>query len=349
MAPDRIEAIRVVFGDYTSLSRGRAGGFAYTIEGEHFWLEDPPRPATYSELATYGEFPPEPPGPFERADFGAHVRLSWPEGACAIPNGTRCVFWERRFVTWSEADTLCFADATRPEIVRWTLPDQEAWWSHEPIVHDGRIAFYKARAYVLLRLADVVALFDRPSGPLPVVAHTRYPYARDGHEQQVRVVGLEGRDGRMSVLLPRSYPVTLTLPRIPGAAMDMMVTLRHRITGETWREVELPDGTTHATGVVREPEVRELATTLVVAPGEDPAGRHRAGEIAVARVDELDRLFSDRADAPDDEATRLVLIDALEQELVSTAHRTPRCSRRWPRARRTRTCGARRSGRSRAS
>jgi len=303
-----VEVTRAWLGRYTSISADAAGeGVKFWHRNEYRYVEDPPRKAPFET----SESPPKTMAPFERADFGDRDRLSWPAGACSIEQRIQPTFWNERFATWFEDECITIIDATQPLVAHLRAPKLFQRYS-SLLAHAGRL--WLSREHTLgIPIDDIIALFAAGAGESTIRMHIReiYPARDPDRSVRARISRLEGGLVHARTLEDRQRDVTF--PPHGAVAPGTEVTLFHELYEDHFLEVQFP----------REPR-RKLYDTLpsastidaklVIEPAIDPAGElaRPTGDPA-AREDDLARLFSILADEPDDDATRLVVVDSLEE------------------------------------
>jgi hypothetical protein len=311
----RVEVTRANVSEYSQVYPDKRGGLVISIEKRHggaypastfdtWFLEAPLRRATWQDYR-YAAAPE--PGPFERADFGDRDRLSWPAGACAIAQGMQVTYWSARFAAWFETDTLVVVDATRVEAVRLTAPALVT--SPGLIFHGDKLWLAGTSGIVAIDGTAIEALFVRASGRIAMTVRETYPQHRPEQTVKARVieryvdgVRVRSEDGR------RAFDI----PLVQGLALWMDVTLHDEILEDRFMAITLP-GCKRQPLREAPPEKIVLECALVVEPAVDPAGGLVRAAETPARQAEIDRLFGALADDPDDEATRLVLVDSLEE------------------------------------
>jgi hypothetical protein len=293
--------------EYASFYPDKRGvGVVIRFDEKYWFLEEPLRPATYDDYDYSGK--EAPPGPFKRADFGDKDRLSWPCGACAISHSTQPMYWSERFAMWFVRDTVVVVDATRSVIMNLDFTGLAEHYYRSPLVHGGKLWFRQDPAAVWFELADFERLFDHAEGRLPVRVRELYPCHRPARELQVRIVELSS-EARVRT---HNGKVSFVVPRVLGMDLAMDITVHDEIYANHYLEVTLPGRPRQP---LREPPPHETTSTwtLTFAPAVDPAGEIVRATEAPTRQAEIDRLFAALADEPDDDATRLVLIDSLEE------------------------------------
>ena len=247
-------------------------------------------------------------GPFELADFGKVYRLSWPTGACAIPQSRnlKLCYWDRRFAVAIFDHTLFAVDATRSRILRLTVGDLFSDYS-PPTSHCGRLWIEHAGKVLEIPHAELIGLFDRVSGPIDVTICETYPRQRAGsvntgviREVATKAMTVKLDDGRI-----------LALPLIPGAALNATIELFDELEGGVFHEMSIA-GQPRIVANPRPVEQHVMRGELVVEAARDPAGGPIVTADAPTRQADLDRLFHAIADDPSDPTTREVLVDLLE-------------------------------------
>ena len=302
-----VEATRANFGERITMYPDRSGaGVLFCIESRYWYIDEPAREASSNEV-TYGTAKPQC-GPFERADFGDRDRFAWPVAACAIPQNTsRMHYWSERFAMWNEDETLVIIDATRPVVMRVTLPGFVE--SYQTVLfHAGRLWLSVTEGVVSFALSTLEALFDQPAGALTIELREIYPRRQRDRAVEARIEQIDDTEVRARTLKLRSSRFS----PVPGLQVGMDVMLYDELVLDRFLEIEVPGQPRRALSAsfpTRTTVIGELHHERAV----DPAGELVRPTAAPTRQADLDRLFAALADDPDDDATRLVLVDSLEE------------------------------------
>jgi hypothetical protein len=289
-----VQIARYHLGEQVVLYRTKSGGLSYYYGNRLWQLGDPKRELRGDDVERASTS--EQRGPFERADFGDRDRLAWATGACAMHQEVTYVAWGERYAMWLENSWICAVDATRPLVARFSLP--MSLHPVKAVVFDGGDAYLQSVRDVLrLPTAGIAGLFERTSGPLAVHISEHYPHRQAAAKAKMVVQYVHRSDA--TVVDRDGDGAWFTIPLVPGLVRGDWVVLHDRLMKNAYREIEVPG--------------RERVATceLVVEPARDPAGSLAKASTA-ARTEELARVFGMLADDPDDEATRLVIVDLLE-------------------------------------
>ena len=229
--------VRYHFGTYTPLGRTKGEHVTVWLENKDWLLEDPLRepPRDYT---IYGG-PEVQRGSFELSDFGKHDRLSWGSGACAIDQNAKLVYWADRYAAWPRESEIAIVDATRSLVATLALPLMVVG-SDKPMVHAGVMWAHSDVTVVGIPLAELEALFDRPSGTIEVRAKDAYPRRRTGRIQKATVIGIDSLNARAH------FPGALRAIEFPiihldeSIAIDTEVTLYDELVPGRFLEIEWP-------------------------------------------------------------------------------------------------------------
>ncbi len=304
MAP--ISITRFTFGDYLSLSRKKSGE-AVVWHDSRYWLLGETRIEVKSEEVTSDHAAPAR-GPFERADFGDRERLSWARGACAMPHEVQLTYWSDRYVLWFDGRWLCVVDATRPVMVHLALPI-EAGNVDKAMLAEGTLYLTTKRSIVVVAIADIEDLFERSSGTRDVHVREIYPLRRPDAKMAMQVTWSWGAE--LSLQTPHGGWSSMRIPRVEGLDRGDIVTLHNMLAADQYLEYSLADGVRRPLYEHAFPTEHAGAYELQVEPAIDPAGTLTRASTAV-RGEDLDRVFGLLADEPEDEASRMVVVDLLE-------------------------------------
>ena len=252
---------------------------------------------------------PRESGPFEIADFGSVDRFSWAAGACAVGGG-KYSYWGQRFACSLNDDTLWVWDATRPLVAKLTVPGlfDESRYGREPRTLVGMLWTEKDHTVTSIELAQLEALFDHASGPLPIEVRETFPQRRPKARESADILELATK--AMTVKIVDDQRI-LAVPRVEGAAVGMRIYLCDELAAGTFHAIELPGQPPRIVNELPLTE-RTIEARLVVEKAIDPANGPIIAGDRPSRQGDLDRLFNALADDPDDAATREILIDLLE-------------------------------------
>ena len=298
-----MEATRAHFGERVSIAAA-ANGLRYWLENSYWSLEEVPRQLSTEEARSSRPKPPH--GPFKRADFGKHERLSWPAGACGIAPQVAPTYWGERYAMWNHEDALVVVDAAWPTIMHVSLPGLVDRY-RTPELHDDILLFQQRENAVWFATAAFEALFVRPAGTFDVTVRELYPRRVKSRTTAARIEDLTGEVTARRLDKQR----LVRFPAVQGLQRPMDVTLHDEIVPDVFLEIDVP-------GQPRQ-TLRTVRTTSSVAgevrhePAVDPAGTLVRPTTAPLRQADLDRLYHALADDPADDATRLVVVDALEE------------------------------------
>lgn len=307
MGSAAMRVTRYTFGQLVSLSRCKAGGVAYHLSS-YFLLAEERIPLKSEDVeSTYGEEVER--GPFERADFGDRERLAWANGACAIQTDAKLTCWGQRYAMWFEGSDLCAVDATRSLAIRLTLPI-EPGSADKALLHEGKLHLITRRSVIVMPIAELEELFDRTSGPHDVHVREIYPLRRP--EAKMEMVVDWDYQGETRLKTKMGGWSSLKIPSRGELRTGDTITLHNLLAVDQYLEFSVRGGRPIPLYAHEFPAEHTGAFALHVGPAIDPAGTLVRASSSV-RGAELDQMFAALADEPDDAASRMVVVDLLEE------------------------------------
>jgi hypothetical protein len=291
---------------------GRRPSVSAQPQGVEVWtqdaswiLADPPVRPKRDAVAPPCAYAPTR-GDFTVADLGACERLAWSRGACALPPDAELAFWNARYITWIDRDTLVILDLDTARLVRLAAPGLFTMAKRMLVCH-AQLAIV-ADPIITLELAELEALFAAEPGPRQLTATNHAPFRRNR-----RLRGTVDYIGREFMVVMEDGARIYVRPNAL-AVEGMAIEASDELAPETFLHWQRPDG---ASLDLPPPAPTEtFAATLELAPCVDPAGDALVVAETPARQLDVDGLFRQFADAPDDPATPSVLIDLLQDSGV---------------------------------
>jgi hypothetical protein len=301
-----VDITRWHFGEYTSLSPAKSGPDMFVWYQRKHWILDAPLREGPPDGYTYS-LPPSDPGPIERADFGERDRLHWPGGGCTIAQTAKPMFWGARYALWFETSAIFVLDTVRASVARLVVPNVFEQLS-EPFIHGGKLWLRNWTAVVSIAQSFLEGLCDRTPGSLEIRVVDNYPVRRPKRVEKVRITAVSS--DTVHALTPNGEH-SLSFPFVDGVAVGLDVTVYDELAHNVFLEIELPGQPRRR---MREPPASEgaIAAWLEVEPAVDPLATHATRGEAPARQVDLDRLFGERADTPDEPMLASVIVDMLE-------------------------------------
>lgn len=257
------------------------------------------------ELAILGE-PSLPigaslPGLFRHTTLAAWTRVDWPGGTCDVAQ-TPAYWGERYAAALLVGDGLAIIDAREPHhhaVIEVALPGATSI-----AVHDGWLRIGLDHGTLSLPL---VALQRLEAGPVEIVARVRYP-RRSADTRLEAKVGWIYDNGDALVHVRRGRIFLDAKPY--GLAKGVPFDLCDELWPGTFAAIEVPG---QPRRVLHEIETERIFRGTVV-EGLPPHPLRHAMQPASLRVERVTPLLARLADEPDDDATRSVLLDVLQEE-----------------------------------
>jgi len=245
--------------------------------------------------------------PFTLTTFGAKRRLAWPGGACAVRSHVRVASWDARYAALVDGSTITVIDARAGRQARLELRGELPWGGGTGLlVHDGMLAIQGGVQVVLVglaTLADVVAGTERE---VVVDIRTVYPLRRPDAAVDAKVAWVLTEADAVVNVGTRQLRMHGEL----GLEHKMSLVLRDELWPGTFATVDVPGRPPHTLRVPDPP--RTITARLVRGRAHDPA-ETGATLAPTTRLPELERLLAALARDPDDDATRGVLVDLLQE------------------------------------
>lgn len=292
----RVQVTVAIFGVRVSIVGARPDGCVVDLAGGTHRLDPAGGLARCERPAEQAD-----PGPFAFGAFGAANRLTWPGGGCSVRPRSQVAYWGARWAAIADQMSLTVIDAVANRQARLELAIHAAWTGCATAA--GRLWIGGMTCVYAIELAALEVLLATGERDCRIERRDLYPLRDPAATTDARVAWVfDGDDALVNIGTRQVHLYG------KGFEKGTTIVLRDELYPGTYAVAELPTGAR----VPLATRADRLVSSVRVVRGRsrDPAA---SGEALTATDPRLEALLAELARDPDHDATRLVLVDLLQE------------------------------------